>query len=69
MFSMRAMTPRENGPTCRYRAISATIQRIESGLPDMHWLNVLRKNLISLTVTDSVYKETWRITTLGGADV
>ena len=32
MFSMRAMTSRENGPTWRYKAISATTQRIESGL-------------------------------------
>ena len=38
MFPVRAMTLCE-----KYRAISATIQRIESGLPDMHWLIVLRK--------------------------
>jgi len=40
MFWIRAMTSRENGPTCRYTASSATTQRIESGLLDMHWLNV-----------------------------
>ena len=47
MFSMRAMTSRENGPTCRYKAISATTQRIESGLPDMHSLNVLQRHLFA----------------------
>jgi hypothetical protein len=36
ILSILVMTSRENGPTCRYSAIIATNQRIESGLSDMH---------------------------------